>query len=45
MSPAMAGGVSDHLWSWEEVAEMIDVAHAKPTKRGSYKKREKENSN
>jgi hypothetical protein len=38
VSPAMAAGVSDHLWSWEEIAEMIDAAHAKPAERGPYKK-------
>ncbi len=40
VSPAMAAGVSDKLWSWEEIAEMVDAHHVRPTtKRGSYKKR------
>ena len=38
VSPAMAAGVSDKLWSWEEMAEMIDAVHATPAKRGPYKK-------
>jgi hypothetical protein len=29
MSPAMAAGVTVRLWSWEDVAEMIEAAHAK----------------
>ena len=39
VSPAMAAGVSDHLWSWEDIADMVDAARAKSAKRGSYKKR------
>ena len=40
VSPALAAGVADRLWSWEDVAGMIDAAHAKPAaKRGPYKKR------
>jgi len=39
VSPAMAAGVSDKLWSWEEIAEMVEAHHAKPAgKRGPYKK-------
>ena len=41
VTPAMAAGVSDKLWSWEEIAGMIEAYHAKPVgKRGPYKKRE-----
>lgn len=39
MSPAMAAGVSDRLWSMEDVANMIDARQPKPGKRGPYKKR------
>ena len=40
VSPAMAAGVADHLWSYEEIAELVAVADdAKPRKRGPYKKR------
>jgi hypothetical protein len=36
----MAAKVSDRLWSMEDVAEMVEVATAKPAaKRGPYKKR------
>lgn len=44
MTPAMSAGVSDRLWSMEDVAAMIDDAAPKPDKRGPYKKRS-ENSN
>jgi hypothetical protein len=39
VTPAMAAGVSDRLWSMEDVAEMVDAAQAKPGKRGPYRKR------
>ncbi len=45
MSPAMAAGLSDTLWTMETLAEMIDAAQAKPSKRGPYKKRGAANSN
>lgn len=38
MSPAMAAGVSDRLWSMEDVATLIETATPKPGKRGPYKK-------
>jgi IS1 family transposase len=37
VSPAMAAGVSDRLWSMEDIAMAIEPAA--PAKRGSYKKR------
>ena len=37
ITPAMAAGVSDHVWSLEEIA-MLDAAFV-PTKRGPYKRR------
>jgi hypothetical protein len=37
MSPAMAAGISDKLWSMQDVAEMIDSTLPKPGKRGPYK--------
>jgi IS1 family transposase len=39
MSPAMAAGVSDKLWSMEEIAEMIDATLPKPGRPAAYKKR------
>jgi IS1 family transposase len=39
ISPAMASGLSETLWSMTDLAEMIDATAAKPGKRGQYKKR------
>ncbi|MDB5437700.1 MAG: transposase [Caulobacteraceae bacterium] len=39
MTPAMAAGVADRLWSLEDIANRIEAATAKPAKRGPYKKR------
>ena len=41
MSPAMVAGVSQTLWTMEDIAEKIEARMAKPAKRGPYKKREK----
>lgn len=38
VTPAMAAGVSDHVWSLEEIAALVPEPVAK--KRGPYKKRE-----
>ena len=38
LSPAMAAGLSDTLWSTTDLAEMIDATFPKPEKRGPYKK-------
>ena len=35
ISPAMAAGISDRLWSMEDVACLVEAADAKPGKRGS----------
>jgi hypothetical protein len=39
ISPAMACGLSDHVWSLEEIVMMADGYMLKPGKRGPYKKR------
>ena len=39
MSPAMAAGVSQTLWTMEDIAERIEAWTAKSAKRGPYKKR------
>jgi hypothetical protein len=38
MTPAMAAGISDKLWSMTDLAELVDAALPKPGKRGPYKK-------
>ena len=44
VTPAMEAGIADHLWSMEEIAEMIDATLPKPGRPKSYKKREAENA-
>ncbi len=39
MSPAMAAGISDALWSMEQFAEATDAVAPRPGRRGPYKKR------
>lgn len=39
ITPAMAAGVSDHVWTLDEVVAVIDAAEPPPAKRGPYKKR------
>lgn len=39
ITPAMAAGVSDQLWSIEELIERIDAMAPAPKRRGPYKKR------
>lgn len=39
VTPAMAAGLTTRVWSMEEIAEVIDAAAPKPSKRGPYKRR------
>ena len=38
VTPAMEAGISDHVWSIEEVATLLEV-NVKPSKRGPYQKK------
>src|SRR6266550_6096401 len=40
ITPSMAAGLSDHVWSLEEIVQMADNYMPKPSKRGPYKKRQ-----
>jgi IS1 family transposase len=39
VTPAMAAGITDRLWSMEDIAERIEANRPQPGKRGPYKKR------
>ena len=39
VTPAMEAGVTDRLWSVEDIATLVEAAEEKPAKRGAYKKR------
>jgi IS1 family transposase len=41
VTPAMAAGLTDRLWSWEDIITIMD-AQTEPKKRGPYKNREGE---
>jgi hypothetical protein len=40
ISPAMAAGISDRLWSMNDIVALIDAAEPEPKKRGPYKPRQ-----
>jgi hypothetical protein len=37
-TPAMAAGVTDHVWTLDELVGLLEAAEAVPVKRGSYRK-------
>ena len=39
LTPAMAAGITDKLWSVEDIVALVEASEAKPGKRGPYKKR------
>ena len=39
VTPAMEAGVSDHVWAYEEIVEIVEGYTPKPGKRGPYQKR------
>lgn len=45
VTPAMAAGITDRLWSLEDIVAKIDEMAPPPAKRGPYKKRGQKNSN
>ena len=45
VTPAMAAGVTEKLWSMEDIAELVEAATPKPDRPAAYKKRPAEISN
>jgi hypothetical protein len=41
ITPSMAAGLSDHVWSLEEIVMMADSYAPAPTPRGPYKKHDR----
>ena len=37
-TPAVAAGVTDHVWKLDEIIALLEAAEATPTKRGRYAK-------
>ncbi|MGV8838803.1 MAG: IS1 family transposase [Bauldia sp.] len=45
MTPALAAGVTDRLWSMDDIAALVEAADAKPVRPVTYRKRAAEISN
>ncbi len=45
VTPAMAAGLTDHLWDIDDIVALVDANEEVPKKRGPYKKRKPTNSN
>ena len=43
LTPAMAAGITDKLWSVEDIVALVETSESKPGKCGPYKKRERPN--
>lgn len=41
VTPGMEAGITDRVWSFEDIVAKMDAMAPAPTKRGPYKKREK----
>jgi len=39
LTPAMAAGITDKLWSVDDIVALVEASEPKPGKRGAYKKR------
>ena len=39
VTPAMQAGLTDRVWEWEDVLNLIDARKLAPKKRGPYRKR------
>jgi hypothetical protein len=39
LTPAMAAGITDKLWSVEDMVALVEASEPKSGKRGPYKKR------
>ena len=39
ITPAKAAGITDKLWSVEDIVTLVEASEPKPGKRGPYKKR------